>query len=350
MNEELVTLIIPVYNIEKYITRCLESVVSQTYSNLQIILVNDGSIDNSSEICQEFAQKDERIVLINKQNEGVSKARNKAIQYIKGKFVMFIDGDDWIDQNCVEICERKMHENQLDLLMFPYIREYKNKSIVRKLYARGTVFLEEARDKVLRSLIGPRQEELNDPTNMERLNAVWGKMYRADYLKQLEFEEISEIGAEDLWFNILYANNVKKAQYIEDTYYHYNKVNISSITKKDNADVTTRWFNLYRRIESFIENECTDTEEDYKTCLNNRIIINLLGINLRVMNTSNSIWKKRKTLKEILNKEEYKEAFRKFSFKNLGLKWKAYYLSCKYKRIFLVMFILYIANRLKSRG
>ncbi len=95
----LFSIIIPVYNVEKYLQECVQSVLKQNYTNYQLILVDDGSIDNSSSICDELAKRDNRIEVIHKQNEGVSIARKAAVQIAKGKYVFCIDADDWIYDN-----------------------------------------------------------------------------------------------------------------------------------------------------------------------------------------------------------------------------------------------------------
>ena len=97
--KELISVIIPIYNAEKYLRQCLESVINQTYKQLEIILVNDGSTDGSLSVCYEYQKKDSRIIIISQQNEGAFKARKNAIKIANGKYVAFVDGDDWIDQN-----------------------------------------------------------------------------------------------------------------------------------------------------------------------------------------------------------------------------------------------------------
>lgn len=101
MNDVLISLIIPIYNCEKYLYRCLRSVVAQTYRNLEIILINDGSSDRSGEICDEFSRNDPRIVVIHKKNGGVSRARNEGIYVAKGEWLCFVDGDDSVGQDYV---------------------------------------------------------------------------------------------------------------------------------------------------------------------------------------------------------------------------------------------------------
>ena len=95
MKEELISCIVPVYNVEEYLNQCIESIVTQTYKNIEIILIDDGSTDASPEICDNWKRKDERIIVIHKKNEGVSVARNIGLGYKKGEWVVFIDSDDY---------------------------------------------------------------------------------------------------------------------------------------------------------------------------------------------------------------------------------------------------------------
>ena len=107
--DKKISIIVPVYNLEKYLPRCLNSVCNQTYKNLEIILVDDGSTDKSSDICDNWAKKDSRIIVIHKKNGGVSSARNAGIKKATGEYIHFVDGDDWLELNCYEkIVERDM--------------------------------------------------------------------------------------------------------------------------------------------------------------------------------------------------------------------------------------------------
>ena len=98
----MISVIIPIYNVEKYLTKCIESVINQTYKNLEIILVNDGSTDNSKEIIDKYSSIDSRIKVINKKNGGLSDARNVGIELAKGEYITFLDSDDWIELNMYE--------------------------------------------------------------------------------------------------------------------------------------------------------------------------------------------------------------------------------------------------------
>ena len=117
---EKITVIVPVYNVENYLNKCLDSILKQTYQNLEIIVVNDGSTDNSGTICQEYAQKDNRIVYIEKDNGGLSDARNAGLDRMTGSYVTFVDSDDWIEQDYVEVLYNKLTEYQADIAVGNY--------------------------------------------------------------------------------------------------------------------------------------------------------------------------------------------------------------------------------------
>lgn len=118
MKLDLVSIIVPVYNASKTIDKCISSILEQTYKNIEIILINDGSKDNSLEIISKYAHKDKRIVIIDQQNSGVSCARNKGIKIAKGKYLMFIDSDDYIDSNTVSLLLEKMYLSKVDIIRF----------------------------------------------------------------------------------------------------------------------------------------------------------------------------------------------------------------------------------------
>ena len=153
-----VSIIVPVYNVEKYIKRCLDSLINQTYKNLEIILIDDGSTDSSGKICDQYKIKDNRFKVIHQKNRGLPSARNTGIDNITGNIVMFIDSDDWIDKDCIEKCIKEFKlNNKLECIVFPYIREFENISKpVYFLGKREKLFInDEIRKYIHRRLFGP---------------------------------------------------------------------------------------------------------------------------------------------------------------------------------------------------
>ena len=113
-----VSVIVPVYNAEKYLNRCIESIITQSYNNLEIILVNDGSTDNSLLVCEEYLKKDDRIKLITQENRGAGLARNKGLQNATGKYAVFVDSDDYLHNTAIEKCVNAQNKTNADLVMF----------------------------------------------------------------------------------------------------------------------------------------------------------------------------------------------------------------------------------------
>ncbi len=117
-NQALISVIIPVYNVEKYLHECVDSVINQTYTNLEIILVDDGSTDSSGKICDDYVEKDDRITVIHKKNEGPSKTRNAGLEHANGKYIYFLDSDDFIAENALEQLAFTAESNGADLVFF----------------------------------------------------------------------------------------------------------------------------------------------------------------------------------------------------------------------------------------
>ena len=124
--DDLISIIIPAYNVEKYISKCLESIIKQTYSNIEIILVDDGSTDKTSEICDEYEKKDDRIKVIHTENRGVSEARNKGLENVKGNWITFVDSDDWIEEDFCEVLLKKIKDYDADIALCGYKRVTEN--------------------------------------------------------------------------------------------------------------------------------------------------------------------------------------------------------------------------------
>lgn len=138
MNQPLISIIVPVYNVEKYLNQCVDSILAQTYTNLEIILVNDGSKDNCGAICDAYAQRDNRIIVLHKTNGGLSDARNAGINIAKGEYIGFVDSDDWIEPDMYEYLFNAINQSGADISACGLFREYKDKTVK---CARGKDFV-----------------------------------------------------------------------------------------------------------------------------------------------------------------------------------------------------------------
>lgn len=350
MSEKLVSIVVPVYNTEPYLTQCLNSLVDQTYKNLEIIVINDGSTDNSQEVIDKFARQDSRVVAISQSNQGVSKARNNAIQYVTGDYVMYIDSDDWID---IDVCEKVLffaENNHLDVVMWPYKREYTNITKDTLLFNQKSVLWEEKTIRRLyRRLFGPLKSELQNPEKLDSISTACIKLYSAELIRNIKFVDIKEFGTgEDTFYNIQVFANVKRAGYISDVFYHYRKDDLSSLTHKYKKNLAHQWLNLYYKIENEIETH--GLGDEFKEALSNRICCGLIGLGLNLAEDGDISFKnKTKELKHLLNMEHYKEALKKLDFSYLSLRWKVFFFFAKHKMPILFMLLLCVMNRLRGR-
>lgn len=188
--KDLVSVIVPVYNAEKYLVKCLESIVNQTYKNLEIILVNDGSKDNSLSICQEYAKRDARITVFDKTNGGVSSSRNFGIDLSSGEYVCFFDSDDYVEISFIEKLVNKIGDN--DVCIGGYVAENYNEE-------GGLTTKEEV-------LLDIERIDDNFPLqNHKKLFALsmslWNKLYRLSLIKEnfLRFDEKVSFGEDGLF-------------------------------------------------------------------------------------------------------------------------------------------------------
>lgn len=346
-NSKKVSVIVPIYNIDKYLKRCIESIINQTYVNIEIILVNDGSTDNSKNICDEFVANDGRIKIINKSNGGLSSARNAGLKVATGEYIMFVDGDDWIDIYCIEACLNNT-DKLTDIVLFPYVREYYEKSIKNDIYNENKIIFryEEVKEKLLKRMFGMDNDDIKRPDRLEDISTAWGKMYKRNIIKNINFVDTQIIGTEDLWFNINVFIKAKKVVFTKDTYYHYYKENETSLTKKYNPYLFERWQNLYKYMEKFIEEN--KLGNDFILLLNNRKIINLLALNRNIINSNLEFNEKKVEINNILRSNLYIEPFKSFPFSRVTLKWRAFYKACYHKNVYIVYFILKCAEKLKK--
>jgi glycosyltransferase involved in cell wall biosynthesis len=345
-----VSIIVPVYNAESYLKKCLESLINQSYKNLDIILVDDGSKDNSGKICDRYANIDKRCRVFHIENSGSSGARNFGLNCIQGDLIMFVDADDWLDLDCIEICISKIINNEdVDCVIFSYIREFKNISRKNKILGNQEFIISgnEMKNKIYRRLFGPIEREKAHPDAMHDLNPPWGKLYFKKFLRDIQFIDVKKIGpAEDVFFNIEVFYHFNKVLYIPNVYYHYNKMNELSMlhTYNNNLFITRKNFQKY--VFEFIKKN--KLGKDFYEALNNRIIFDLLGLSRNVMNSNETLCKKYLLIKNILNDNEYKVSFKKFNFKYLDLKWRIYYFFCKKSFVLGVMIMTFLAEKLKK--
>lgn len=202
---EKVSIIVPIYKVEKYLNKCIDSIVNQTYNNLEIILVDDGSPDNCPKICDEYAKKDNRIKVVHKQNKGVSSARNTGLDISTGDYIMFIDGDDYIELNMIECMLKNMFDNNVDIVICNINYVFKEKEFIK--YNES--------DQILNNYEAMK-EFISDGIVQA---VVWNKLYKKSILKNMKFV-INKVHEDEL-FSYEVISRVNNIYYNSNAFYNY---------------------------------------------------------------------------------------------------------------------------------
>lgn len=345
-----ISIIIPVCNAEHYLPKCLNSVLGQTFKNIEVICINDGSTDRSAEILQRFSTKDNRIRVVHQKNGGVSSARNTALHYVKGKYILFLDSDDWIDHGTCETAFRTIQEHRADVVFWSYIREFKDDSKPKMIYKEECiVFEDETKKSLQRRFIGLYGEELSQPENADAVGTVWGKLYKSTLIieNKLTFESLEEIGtSEDAYFNLKVFNYVDKAVYINRYFNHYRKDNETSETAVYNKELFVQWNALFDLMEKYIEEQRLG--EECFSALENRIALGLIGLGLRTMKSNLPKREQVRELQQILSSERYRMAFSQLTLEYFPIHWKLFFLFAKWNFTAGIFVLLVFMQRMRG--
>ena len=216
MHPELISVIIPIYNVSEFLPRCIDSVLKQTYSNLEIILVDDGSTDGSARICDKYAESDSRVKAFHKTNGGLSSSRNYGLEHASGAWIAFIDSDDWVSPDFISTLYELAQSHNADISYCNWYFAYQDKNVECNCFSPGAT-----QQQTLTRLI------------LESYHVVWNKLYRSSFLKQshLCFPDHIQQYEEDCWFScraFFYTDVVIKTA---RPLYFYNRENVHAITR-----------------------------------------------------------------------------------------------------------------------
>lgn len=237
MEQPFISVIIPVYNVEAYVEKSIRSVMEQSYKNLEIFVIDDGSTDRSGEICARLAREDERIIFIQQENKGVVSARNAGIERATGEFIAFVDADDWVDKEYYE----KFIENagDYDLLVCSSFYNHTmdgEKNLCREIFDRIDFSNEEGMQVLCQNLMGISEKNGITPF-------MWNKLFRADIVKRI-YKKINPgiTYGEDAAFVYLSALRCKKVKFVDVSGYHY--------CTRENTAATRKYFSFLEDIQT----------------------------------------------------------------------------------------------------
>lgn len=244
--EELISIIVPVYNIEKYIEKCIRSIISQTYQNLEIILVDDGSTDKSGKICDKYAQIDTRIFVIHKKNEGLSDARNSGLEVCKGRYIGFIDGDDWIANDMYEFLHRTLTEYQADIAVCGHYIE-DDEGVYDSECSDGSLIIYNCRDAVCTVV---EDKEIH--------SYAWDKLYKRELFDGIRYPAGRYV--QDIFTTYkVFGKASKVVCNNQPKYYYYQRKN--SIQRTRGSKLNWDQFCAYRERLSSLEEDYSELRE-----------------------------------------------------------------------------------------
>lgn len=255
LTEPLISVIVPVYNVEKYIEQCVDSVLNQTYKNLEIILIDDGSTDRSGEVCDEYKEKDDRVVVVHKQNGGLSSARNRGLEIMSGDIVSFVDSDDWIDARMYEDMVGFMIKNDVDIV-YCCANKFDHKSIISKEFGyypdKSLVDCDEVVEKILCDEISGH---------------VWNKLYNKTCWENLTFPK--DRLYEDLSISFRpFLNTNKKIGFLNAPYYNY-RINYNGISLSKNP---LKCYHIYLGMREHYDYSKKNRPSVTEKCISNVVI------------------------------------------------------------------------------
>lgn len=328
----LISVIIPIYNVEKYLHRCLDSVLAQTYYLLEIILVNDGSTDKSHEICESYARQDDRIKIINQKNAGLSAARNAGVRLASGEYLCFIDSDDCIDPEMMEAYQQAADQYSPDIITTNIFQYQKGNIIYTE--TKNDLPYETLLDKKLISTYFLQPFYNSD---LGILAAAWNKCYKKQFLIQnnLVFDETLK-RSEDYWFNFYAFQKADKVYCINKSYYHYF-ANTGSMIRSFREG----------QFQAFLTNRSTLLNEHQKfdfpidwIALNNKFVHNINELILLEINVK-GLKKAYSNVRDYLKNDKFLEIYANSNISKNHVKFIKYLLSKNYVVLAIIIFYIW---------
>ncbi|GLB24137.1 hypothetical protein LXJ15735_03780 [Lacrimispora xylanolytica] len=259
----LVSVIIPIYNVEKYLSECLDSVINQTYRNLEIILVDDGSTDNSSDICSEYANIDKRIKVVRQNNRGLVGARKAGISIATGEIATFVDSDDWIDLNMYKVMVKAMVESEADIVTSGLIREYGSYFLIDPEEIKSGIYNNAELEEVIKCNLIDKDKFFKNNISIH----IYNKLYERKLLlhNQLSIPEDITVGedAACVYPCVLESN---KIVVLNEFFYHY-RIRNDSIMGQSNVKDLYRIKRLYQYLSLRFEDHPNKLILNEQLCL-----------------------------------------------------------------------------------
>lgn len=339
-----VSVIIPVYKVEKYLDRCIQSVIKQTLKDIEIILIDDGSPDKCPQICDEYERQDNRIHVIHQKNQGLGMARNTGLKYASGEFIAFVDSDDFIDKKMYERLYDTAIKYSLDTCFCGY-QYYRNQYHVNKRYEIEKFEILDCRndiDMFILNMVGPLPYNQQDT---KFFPSSWRVIYSAKIIKLHNIKFLRRSRGEDLIFNIIYLSKSRRIAFLPEYYYYYY-VNINSITHiytwqdyRDTIDSLYQTRDILAKL--FPDNQYVIHYQRY--------LFLILRVSISLFVTQKySLKMKYDMINRCLKEPIFNSLFMDYPYKKMNFIRRIFYKTAKDKRIIPLIFFVYCAKALNK--
>ena len=350
-----ISVIVPVYKVEQYLRKCVDSIMKQTLEDIEIILVDDGSPDKCPVICDEYGQKDNRIKVIHKTNGGLSDARNAGVRAASGEYLLFVDSDDWIEANTCEILLDAVRKDNAEFVITAYYIETANGTSIKHIFNENKIVFtaENIKEKLFKRILGLTKEELRHPEQIDSLSSVCSKLYKRAIIidKEIAFIDRKQVFSEAIDFNFRYTHEVHSAVYLDIPLYHYLRTNTTSGTTAYRKDFFNLWKNWIEYAAKFIDDN--DLHALLDEAFYNRICFAVISCG-GYASRSGSFKQTYTEINTFLRDPVLIEAFKHFRFTYLPVPWKLFFSLAKNRMTFGFLIITkmmrYIMNRKRNLG
>lgn len=298
--DSLVSIIVPVYRVEQYLDKCVDSIINQTYDNIEVILVNDGSPDRCPQMCEEWAKRDSRIHVINKNNGGLGSARNAGLQVANGDYIWFVDSDDYVEADALEYAVAAAEADQSDIVFFGTQDDAYANGQYRPIVANPMVDFHAATNEEFRA-------HFAELTEAYWAIPAWNKLYRHAFLTEQHavFREDINV-AEDQQFNIALYPHVRRATAIPRRLYHYVHRGGSLSASRYNSRTLTSRVAVYRTVCSVLTDWSPESLNFYRDelIMQVSVVIDSLYMDINTLTKQ----KRNHELEQILADDNIREA------------------------------------------
>lgn len=331
-----VSIIVPCWNVEKYLNRCVDSLIHQTLKDIEIILVDDESPDSVPQMCDEWASKDQRIKVIHKKNAGLGMACNSGIEVATGSYIAFCDSDDYVDRECYESMYDEAIKSNSDAVFCGIKRINQNGVILPMFHVEKPQLY--SKDKINDFIFGMIASDINDPTERSRPMSAKIAIYSGDIVRtnKIRFHSERQYISEDLLFNIDFLIHSKQILESTNTFYYYyvNTSSLSQIYREDR-------FEKYLILRKYLLDTYDFGKRNHTFCQRvDKMVIGYTRSAMRkIVNSNKSYREKQKCLKIICRDNIWSEISNEFPVKDLPLIKRIVFLLTKYKLSFLLFWV-----------